>query len=69
MKRQRTTTEVERAVFRHLDVLHKETKVGTRALQLKWGFDMDTCIFLIKLWNKNRNANSNVIGQYYTITL
>ena len=61
MKRQRTTTEVEKAVFKYLDILHKENQVGARVLQRKWNFDMNTCILLIKLWNKNKGGNYNLI--------
>ena len=61
MKRQRTTTDVEKAVFRHLDILHKDNKVFARAIQLKWKFDIDTCILLIKIWNKNKGGNYNLI--------
>ena len=61
MKRQRTTTEVEKAVFKYLDILHKENQVGARVLQRKWKFEMNTCILLIKLWNKNKGGNYNLI--------
>lgn len=61
MKKQRTTTEVEKAVFKYLDILHKENKVGARVLQRKWNFDIDTSIYLIQLWSKNKGSNYEII--------
>ena len=59
--RARTTTDVEKAVFKYLDILHTENKIGIRALQKKWGFDTETAILLINLWNKNKGQDYKII--------
>ena len=58
---QRTPTEVELAVFKYLDILHEENKVGIRAIIKKWNFDTDTALKLIQLWNKNHGKDYKLI--------
>ena len=61
----RSTTPVEKAVFRMLDILHKEKKTNYKqAIKRKWpGMADEDVKNMINWWNINQNEN----GDYNTI--
>jgi len=52
---QRTTTPLERSVFRHLDILLKEGTITARAIVIKWKLSTEDAVYLIRIWNQNHN--------------